>query len=145
MLAERVFSTCVEKVVEQMDVAVGEAEKIWGALQVSLRDELSDAAWNTWFTGVHAETIAGDTLVLAAPSSVTAERIRSSYGGLIADTLVDLGGYFCGALWGRQWWLSATTTPPPRRRTCALSGTNFRITGGSRRGAGPHHGAADDH
>ena len=92
MLAERVFSTCVEKVVEQMDVAVGEAEKIWGALQVSLRDELSDAAWNTWFTGVHAETIAGDTLVLAAPSSVTAERIRSSYGGLIADTLVDLGG-----------------------------------------------------
>ena len=75
-----------------MDGTINHPEDVWSELQVSLKEELSDAAWNMWFSGVHADGIVGDTLWLSAPSSITAERIRSSYGGLIADKLIELDG-----------------------------------------------------
>jgi chromosomal replication initiator protein len=62
------------------------ADEVWQEVASLLRAELSDATWNTWFQGVHAVELTDDLLVLAVPSSVACERIRSSYAALITET-----------------------------------------------------------
>lgn len=73
-----------------MDVA--NAGELWDRGAASLRVQLAPATWATWFAGVHAVERRGDVLVLGVPSSVACERIRSSYAGLIADTLRESTG-----------------------------------------------------
>jgi len=45
-----------------------------------------------WFQGVRAVSLTDDVLTLAVPSSLAADRIRSSYTGMLADTLRDVTG-----------------------------------------------------
>ena len=59
------------------------ADDLWAKVAAAVRAQLSEATWNTWFQGVHALDLTDDTLVLGVPSSVTIERIRTSYLGLL--------------------------------------------------------------
>jgi chromosomal replication initiator protein len=94
------FSTPVELLVDNPDWAGSAAEDItdqvavetWEAGATALRTQLAEATWHAWFQGVRAVSIDGDILVLAVPSTVACERIRSSYGGLLDDTLRDATG-----------------------------------------------------
>src|SRR5204862_85332 len=52
----------------------------------------SEATWNTRFQGVHALDLRDDTLSLGVPSSVTIERLRTSYHGLLTDAAQALTG-----------------------------------------------------
>ncbi len=45
-----------------------------------------------WFQGVRAVSLTDDVLTLAVPSSLAADRIRSSYTGMLTDTLRDVTG-----------------------------------------------------
>ena len=47
----------------------------------ALRAELAPATWAAWFHGVRPVEFANDVLMLSVPSSLAAERIRSSYSG----------------------------------------------------------------
>jgi len=68
------------------------ADELWERGATALRTELADATWSTWFRGVHPVDRREDVLVLGVPSSVACERIRSSYAGLLTDTLRDATG-----------------------------------------------------
>jgi chromosomal replication initiator protein len=68
------------------------ADEIWGQGTTALRELLAPATWTTWFHGVHPVAYDGHTLVLSAPSSVAAERIRSSYSGMLTDAIQDATG-----------------------------------------------------
>jgi chromosomal replication initiator protein len=68
------------------------ADDLWAKVAAAVRAQLSEATWNTWFQGVHAEDATDDTLILAVPSSVAVERIRTSYLGLLADAVQALTG-----------------------------------------------------
>ena len=68
------------------------ADELWERGATALRMELADATWTTWFQGVHPVEHRDDVLVLGVPSSVACERIRSSYAGLLTDTLRDATG-----------------------------------------------------
>jgi chromosomal replication initiator protein len=68
------------------------ADDLWARVAAAVRAQLSEATWNTWFQGVHAEDATDDTLILAVPSSVAVERIRTSYLGLLADAVQALTG-----------------------------------------------------
>ncbi len=63
------------------------ADEIWEQAAAALRAQLTRATWLTWFHGVRPLRFDGETLVLTVPSSLAAERIRSSYSGLLVDAI----------------------------------------------------------
>jgi chromosomal replication initiator protein len=69
-----------------------DADHLWERVAARLRHELADAVWTMWFGNVRALRVEGGTLVLGVPSSFAMERIRSSYAGLLHDTLRDATG-----------------------------------------------------
>lgn len=71
--------------------AAVDLEQLWQHTAAALRSQLSDAAWNTWFQDVEPIGCDGEHFTLTAPSSVAAERIRSSYSGLLRDALRQSG------------------------------------------------------
>ena len=74
------------------DLGVTAAE-IWDTGSTALRAQLAPQTWGMWFQGVHAVGLDGDVLTLAVPNPLAAERIRSSYSGMLADTLRDVTGH----------------------------------------------------
>jgi chromosomal replication initiator protein len=68
------------------------ASDIWEHGATALRSQLAPNTWGLWFQGVRAVSLADDILTLAVPSSLAAERIRSSYSGMLTDTLRDVTG-----------------------------------------------------
>ena len=68
------------------------ADDLWAKVAAAVRAQLSEATWNTWFQGVHALDLSEDTLILGVPSSVTIERLRTSYLGLLTDAAQALTG-----------------------------------------------------
>jgi chromosomal replication initiator protein len=78
--------------VDNTQAEVLPAAELWQSGSVALRAQLSEATWNTWFREVHPVRLDEGVLVLAVPSSVACERIRSSYGGLLHDVLHDATG-----------------------------------------------------
>lgn len=84
--------------VEHAPLTLGDmdAAELWLRVATRLRAELADAVWTMWFANVRGLRIEGDELVLGVPSSLALERIRSSYGGLVIDTLRDLTGQTLG-------------------------------------------------
>ena len=68
------------------------AAEIWEHGATALRSQLAPNTWGLWFQGVRAVGLTDDILTLAVPSSLAADRIRSSYTGMLADTLRDVTG-----------------------------------------------------
>ena len=68
------------------------ADDIWDQGSATLRDQLAPATWAAWFHGVRPLTYDGDSLLLSVPSSLAAERIRSSYSGMLTDAIRDSTG-----------------------------------------------------
>ena len=61
------------------------ASEIWEHGATALRSQLAPNTWGLWFQGVRAVSLTDDVLTLAVPSSLAADRIRSSYTGMLAD------------------------------------------------------------
>jgi chromosomal replication initiator protein len=78
--------------VEGRDLGPDSASAIWDDGASVLRAQLTESTWAAWFHGVRPVGIEGDVLTLAAPSGLAADRIRSSYGGMVADALRDATG-----------------------------------------------------
>jgi len=83
---DRADPSAAEDIIDEVAV------ELWGAGATALRTQLAEATWHAWFQSVRAVRLDGDILVLAVPSTVACERIRSSYGGLLDDTLRDTTG-----------------------------------------------------
>jgi chromosomal replication initiator protein len=77
--------------VDEQDRGVTAAD-IWEHGATALRSQLSPNTFGLWFQGVRAISLADGVLTLAVPSSLAAERIRSSYTGMLTDTLRDITG-----------------------------------------------------
>jgi chromosomal replication initiator protein len=73
-------------------VGTAAADDLWVKVAAAVRAQLSEATWNTWFQGVHAEDLTDDTLTLGVPSALAVDRIRTSYLGLLADAVQALTG-----------------------------------------------------
>jgi chromosomal replication initiator protein len=68
------------------------ADEIWDQGSATLREQLAPATWAAWFPGVQPLGFDGETLLLGVPSSLAAERIRSSYSGMLTDAILDSTG-----------------------------------------------------
>ncbi len=67
------------------------AEDLWIACAESLRSQVSEATWKTWFEGVRATDRTANELVLSVPSALAKERIEGRYATLVHDALADAG------------------------------------------------------
>ncbi|MFM7224852.1 MAG: chromosomal replication initiator protein DnaA [Actinomycetota bacterium] len=74
------------------NVGTPAADDLWVKVAAAVRAQLNEATWNTWFQGVHAAEVDDDRLLLNAPSTVAADRISTSYAGLLTDAIRALTG-----------------------------------------------------
>jgi chromosomal replication initiator protein len=75
-----------------VELGTAAADDLWAKVAAAVRAQLNEPTWNTWFQGVHALELNEHDLVLAVPSSVAGERIRTSYQGLLTDAIQALTG-----------------------------------------------------
>ena len=68
------------------------ADELWGKGAAALREQLAPATWSMWFHGVRPLSYNGELLVLGVPNSLAADRIRSSYAGMLTDAIRDRTG-----------------------------------------------------
>ena len=76
------------------------AEELWDQGAAALRNQLAPATWTAWFHGVSPISYDGrfgpdgetGALVLSVPNSLAADRIRSSYSGMLVDAIRDRTG-----------------------------------------------------
>src|SRR5680860_580217 len=95
--------------------------QLWLQVATRLRAELAEAVWTMWFGNVRALRVENGQLVLGVPSSLALERIRSSYGGLLIDTLRDTTGEEMGID------LEIDTAPRPDEPVVAPRGPGARV------------------
>ncbi len=65
------------------------ADELWAKGAAALREQLAPATWSMWFHGVRPLSYDAGLLVLGVPSSLAADRIRSSYSGMLTDAIRD--------------------------------------------------------
>ena len=70
----------------------GDAEELWSRVGAAVRQQLSSSTWDVWFRGVRAIELDEGCLTLAVPNPMAADRIRTSYAGLLDDAALALTG-----------------------------------------------------
>ena len=70
-----------------------DAGEVWRTCSETLRDQLSDSVWRTWFAEVQAATISDDTLVISAPSQTVRARIEGRHIDLVEATVAETLGH----------------------------------------------------
>jgi chromosomal replication initiator protein len=68
------------------------ADELWGKGAAALREQLTPTTWAMWFQGVRPLSYDGSLLVLGVPNAMAADRIRSSYTGMLCDAIHDRTG-----------------------------------------------------
>jgi chromosomal replication initiator protein len=68
------------------------ADELWGRGADALREQLAPATWTMWFHGVRPLSYDEGLLVLGVPNPLAADRIRSSYAGMLTDAIRDRTG-----------------------------------------------------
>ncbi len=64
-----------------------DADRLWGNCSESIRSQVSDAVWNTTFSGARAVAFDEGDLVLVVPNGLQKERIEGRYMGLVQDAI----------------------------------------------------------
>jgi chromosomal replication initiator protein len=70
---------------------VTDAAELWTTCAASIRDQVSDAVWQTTFVGARLVRVDGGTLVIAVPSLLVKERIEGRYLWMVRDAVADAG------------------------------------------------------
>ena len=65
---------------------------LWKTCSELLRIQVSEATWLTWFDALRPVALDTDTLVLAAPSSLTRERLEGRYLAMIEQAAAEVAG-----------------------------------------------------
>ena len=67
------------------------AQQVWDLIATQIREQLSQASWNTWFMGcrVDSKSVTDDIIILV-PSSVAHEKITSAFKSVIDDAIENV-------------------------------------------------------
>jgi chromosomal replication initiator protein len=71
---------------------VDETNGLWKRCTASLREQVSDATWQMWLSGLRPVSFESGELVLGVPNAVVRERVESRFLLLIEDTLANEAG-----------------------------------------------------
>ena len=73
-------------------MVVTDVRELWENCGGTIRSQLTEATWKTWFASVRPLGVVNNTLVLGVPNSLVRDRLESRFSGLLHDALVDVGG-----------------------------------------------------
>jgi len=71
---------------------VTDAERLWKTCSDTLREQVSESTWKTYFSGVRPLDFTGDRLILAVPNLLVRERLEGRYLAMVEDTLANVAG-----------------------------------------------------
>ena len=86
-------TSCGQHRQERRKELVTDAGEVWRTCSETLRGQLSDSVWRTWFAEVQAATINDDTLVLSAPSQTVRARIEGRHIDLVEAMVAEALGH----------------------------------------------------
>ena len=67
------------------------AQEVWELISKHVREQLSDASWNTWFIGSKIDPSSTvDNITILVPSSVAWEKITSTFASVINDAIENI-------------------------------------------------------
>ncbi len=69
---------------------MNDLERIWPHLLDSLRPEVSNATWNTWFSCLQPVALNDSRLTIAVPNAIVRDRIQAKYLSLITSHLCNI-------------------------------------------------------
>ena len=65
------------------------ADDVWGRCSDALREQVSEATWQLWLSGLQPLDFANGVFVLAVPNGLIRERVETRYLPMIEDTLAN--------------------------------------------------------
>jgi chromosomal replication initiator protein len=71
---------------------VNDTEELWILCSEALREQVSDAIWQAYLSGITPVSIEEGGIVLGVPNSLIRDRVESRYLGLIQDTVTGTVG-----------------------------------------------------
>ncbi len=71
---------------------MNETDGLWTRCTEALRDQVSEATWQMWLSGIRPISLNDGVLVLGVPNAVVRERVESRFLPLIEDTLANEAG-----------------------------------------------------
>jgi len=71
---------------------VNDTEDLWTSCADALREQVSDAIWQAYLSGITPVSIADDEIVLGVPNKLIRDRVESRFLGLIQDTVTGTLG-----------------------------------------------------
>jgi len=69
-----------------------DSRQLWDECSEMIRLQVSNAAWNTWFSGVTPLSLTNDILVLSVPNDLIKSRLQKRFDGIIKECLHDVLG-----------------------------------------------------
>lgn len=72
---------------------MNECDNLWSRCADVLRDQVADATWRTWLSGIRPERVDETGWILATPNSLVRDRIEGRFLGLIAAAASDVAGH----------------------------------------------------
>ena len=81
-----------ERLDEALEDQVDENNGLWTRCTASLREQVSDATWRMWLSGVEPVGFENDVMMLGVPNAVVRDRVETRFLPLIEDTLANEAG-----------------------------------------------------
>ena len=71
---------------------MNDTEELWILCSEALREQVSDAIWQAYLSGITPVSIEGGEIVLGVPNTLIRDRVESRFLGLIQDTVTGTVG-----------------------------------------------------
>ena len=71
---------------------MNDTEELWILCAEALREQVSEAIWQAYLSGITPLSVSEDELVLAVPNTLIRDRVESRFLGLIRDTVSTTAG-----------------------------------------------------
>jgi chromosomal replication initiator protein len=72
---------------------VNDTDNLWNRCAGTLRDQVADATWRTWLSGIRPARVEGTSWVLTTPNSLVRDRIEGRFLELISAAAADVAGH----------------------------------------------------
>ena len=93
---------------------MNDGDNLWNRCAETLRDQVADATWRTWLSGVRPERLDEETWVLTTPSTLVRDRIEGRFLSLLGAAAAEVVGHPVQIV-------LTVTAAPPRPQTLDLA------------------------
>ena len=77
----------------RVEALVKDMNDLWKRTSEALREQVSDATWRTWLTGLFPLSFDGDLLVMSAPNTLVRDRVETRFLSLLNAAACDAVGH----------------------------------------------------